>query len=219
MIDIVREIEAVQRSVGEAPLGDTTGRSVRMRREYDAALDDVWDAVTNPERIGRWFLPISGDFRLGGSYQFEGNAGGRIVACERPSRLRVTWVYGPPSDAPDSEVEVRLASVGPDRTALELEHVAVVPDEFWDQFGPGAVGVGWDGGLLGLTLHLRSGAGVDDPIAWQVSPEGIAFFTASSDSWGAASRAAGVPADVVARQVAATTTFYTVDPSAAAPEA
>jgi uncharacterized protein YndB with AHSA1/START domain len=218
MIDVIREIQAVQRSVGSAPLGSTEGRSVRLRREYDAPIEDVWDAVTNPERIGRWFLPISGDFRLGGTYQFEGNAGGRIVACERPSRLRVTWVYGPPSDAPDSEVEVRLTAADADRTVLELEHVAVVPEEFWGQFGPGAVGVGWDGGLLGLTLHLR-GDSVGDPMAWQMTDEARAFYTASSESWGEASRAAGEPADLVAQQVAATTTFYTVDPSAPAPEA
>ena len=34
----------------------------------DAAIDDVWDACTNPERIPRWFLPVSGDLRLGGRY-------------------------------------------------------------------------------------------------------------------------------------------------------
>jgi uncharacterized protein YndB with AHSA1/START domain len=217
MIDVIREIEAVQRSVASAPLGTMQGHAVRLRREYSAPIDDVWDALTNPERIGRWFLPISGDYRLGGTYQFEGNAGGRIVACERPSRLRVTWVYGPPSDAPDSEVEVRLTAADGERTVLELEHLAVVPDEFWDQFGPGAVGVGWDGGFLGLALHLRGGS-VDDPLAWQLSDEGRAFNTASSESWGDASRAAGEPADVVAQQVAATTTFYTVDPSAATQE-
>ena len=111
MIDIVREIEAVQREVGEGTVPAGAGRSIRLQREYDAPIEDVWDALTNPERIGRWFLPISGDYRLGGRYQFEGNAGGRIVACEQPHRLNVTWEYGPAAGEADASVlELRLSS-------------------------------------------------------------------------------------------------------------
>ena len=104
---------------------------------------------------------------------------------------------------------------GDEATDLELEHVAVVPDEFWDQFGPGAVGVGWEQGALGLALHLRGGS-VGDPVAWQLSTEGVDYATRSSAGWGAAIPAAGVDPDVVARNVAATTAFYTVDPNASA---
>ncbi len=167
MIDIVREIEAVQREVGTGRIAAGEGRAIRLRRTYDAPIDDVWDALTNPDRIGRWFLPISGDYRLGGRYQFEGNAGGEIVACERPNRLRITWAYGEvASDADVSELEVRLSSAGDEATVLELEHTAILPDEMWIEYGPGAVGVGWDQGALGLALHLR-GESVGDPTAWQ----------------------------------------------------
>ena len=48
----------------------------------------MWDACTDPERIGRWFLPVSGDLRLGGRYQLEGNAGGEILRCEPPTCSR-----------------------------------------------------------------------------------------------------------------------------------
>ena len=129
-------------------------------------MDDVWDALTDPGRIGRWFLPISGDYRLGGRYQFEGNAGGEILECDKPNRLKVSWVYmdtGNPADV--SEVELRLTPDGDDATTLELVHTAIVPEEMWDQYGPGAVGVGWEGGLLGLELHLLGGS-VGDPLAW-----------------------------------------------------
>jgi uncharacterized protein YndB with AHSA1/START domain len=216
MIDIVREIEATQREVGTGRIAAGEGRTVRLRRTYQAPIEDVWDALTNPERIGRWFLPISGDYRVGGRYQFEGNAGGEIVACERPNRLRVTWVYGDTGAPTDvSEVQVRLATDGDQATTLELEHTAVVPDEMWDQFGPGAVGVGWDGGMLGLALHLRGGS-VDDPMEWQLSEEGRAFHTRSSEAWGEAHRAAGADPETVERTVANTTAFYTVDPNAEA---
>ena len=213
MIDIVHEIEAVHRETGPAPLGAVEGRAVRLRRTYDAPIDDVWDALTNPERLGRWFLPISGDYRIGGHYQFEGNAGGEILACDRPNRLRATWVFGPPGDGPASEVEVRLTPAADGRTEFELEHVAVVPEEFWEQYGPGAVGVGWEGGVLGLALHLHGGS-VGDPIAWQVSDEGREFNTRSSEAWGTAYLAAGAAPEAVARAVANTTAFYAPEPDA-----
>jgi uncharacterized protein YndB with AHSA1/START domain len=212
MIDIVREIESSQREVGESRMTDgATVRSVRFRRDFHAPIEDVWDALTNPERIGRWFLPISGDYRLGGRYQFEGNAGGEILVCEAPNRLKATWVYGEMSDGGLSEVEIRLTRLDDDRTRFEFDHSATVPEEQWGQFGPGAVGVGWDGGLLGLSLHLRGGS-VGDGVAWQLSDEGRAFLTRSSEAWGAAHRASGADEETVATGVRNTTAFYAPDP-------
>ena len=216
MIDTVREIEAVQRELDMGRLGEAEARVITMRRTYDAPIDDVWDALTNPDRIARWFMPISGDYRVGGRYQLEGNAGGEIIACERPNRFRITWVYGEPTDGNSSEVEVRLAPAGAEATDFEMEHVAVVPDEFWTQFGPGAVGVGWDMGLLGLGLYLRTGKTVGDPVAWQLSDEGRDFATRSSEAWGAANEAAGADPDAAATAVANTIAFYTTDPAAEA---
>ena len=214
MIDIIREIEAVRRSTGDRETRAGRGKAVVLERDFDAAIDEVWDAVTSPERISRWFLPISGDYRVGGRYQLEGNAGGEIVACERPSRFKVTWFFGAPEAPEDvSEVEVRLASVAGDRTRLQLEHVADVPEGRWPEYGPGAVGVGWDGALLGLGLHLRGGS-VGDPNAWMVSDEGREFFTRSSEAWGEANRAAGADPEAVAKAVANTTAFYAPEPEA-----
>ena len=215
MIDVIHQIEAVRREVGPGRLTAGEGHTVTLSRTYRAAIDDVWDALTDPKRIGRWFLPISGDYRLGGRYQFEGNAGGEILECERPQRLKVSWVYmdtGNPADV--SEVELRLTPDGAEATTLELVHTAIVPDEMWDQYGPGAVGVGWEGGLLGLELHL-SGGSVDDPVAWQVGSEGRDFNTRSSIAWGEASRAAGVDEPTVARNVEQTTAFYVPAPETA----
>ncbi len=216
MIDIVREIEAAKRAVTSGRIAAGEGRTVRLERTYDAPIEDVWDALTNPERIGRWFLPISGDYRIGGRYQFEGNAGGEILTCEAPNRLRATWVYGEVASPADiSEIEVRLTSAGPESTTLVLEHTAIVPEEMWGQFGPGAVGVGWDGGLLGLSLHLQGGS-LEDPIAWQLSDEGREFFRRCSEAWGAANVAAGADPTAAASAVANTTAFYAPDPEAPA---
>jgi uncharacterized protein YndB with AHSA1/START domain len=204
MIDIVTEINATRRSVGAGHGDADQERSVRLRRCYDAAVEDVWDACTSPERIARWFLPLSGDLRPGGSYQLEGNAGGEILRCEPPRLLRVTWCFG---DAPPSEVEVRLSPGDNEDTVLELEHTMRVAP-LWAEFGPGAVGVGWDQVLLGLGRHL---AGSENPDArsWPRSAEGREFVTRSSQAWGAAHQAAGVTAAEAGTAARNTARFYT----------
>ena len=69
-------------------------RAVTLARSYAAAVEDVWDAVTNGERIRRWFAPVSGDLEPGGRYQLEGNAGGVITACRPLSYFALTWEFG-----------------------------------------------------------------------------------------------------------------------------
>jgi uncharacterized protein YndB with AHSA1/START domain len=209
MIDIMSELAAVHRSTGFGKVPAGEGRTVTLSRRYDAAIADVWDAITDPERISRWFLPVSGDLRLGGRYQLEGNAGGEIMKCEPPELLKVTWIFGPDADPNSSEVEVRLTATGDESTDLELVHTAIVPDEMWSQFGPGAVGVGWDGGLFGLGLHLQGRVmTAEEREAWPASDEGRQFNTGSSQAWGAAYQAAGATAEEAAAAVENTTKFY-----------
>lgn len=206
-MNIVDEINAIHRAVGSREVSGEEAHTVLLRRTYDAAAEDVWDACTTPERLGRWFLPVSGDLRLGGRYQLQGNAGGEILQCEPPKLLRVSWVMG---EAPGfSEVEVRLTAQDEERTVLELEHVAVVPPGMWDQFGPGAVGVGWDLTLLGLGLFLAGREiGPEKAEKWQFTDEAREFTTGSSEAWGTAYAASGASEETAAAAVAATTGFY-----------
>jgi uncharacterized protein YndB with AHSA1/START domain len=212
MIDVVQQINAVQRQIGTRVLEAGEARTATVSRSYAAAVEDVWDACTNPERIPRWFLPVTGELRVGGRYQLEGNAGGTIERCDPPHSFATTWEYG----GEVSWIEVRLAPQADGGTRFELEHTAHIDDDRWAEFGPGATGVGWDLALMGLAEHLESGAGVDPQAAaaWAASEEGRRFMALSSERWGEASVAGGT--DPTAARAAAdrTTAFYTGAPAA-----
>jgi uncharacterized protein YndB with AHSA1/START domain len=212
MKDLIDELHGTTRAVGTDKLPAGDAQVVTLSRGYSAEVEDVWDAITDPERIARWFLPVSGDLRLGGTYQLEGNAGGEIRACEPPHRLLLTWIFGEPPGPEDSSlVEVRLESDPDGGTTLTLVHTAVVPPEMWDQFGPGGVGVGWDLAVIGLTAHL-AGIELGSPEELETKPEMREAMTASSEAWGAAYEASGVDAELAARTTAATTAFYVPPP-------
>lgn len=213
MIDTTSQISAVRRQLGRRVLEAGEARVMTISQTYDASVEDVWDACTNPERIPRWFLPISGDLRLGGRYQLEGNAGGTVERCDPPKSFTVTWEM----QGDVSWVEVRLTPAEDGRTRFELEHVAHVAQEFWDQYGPGAVGVGWDLALLGLASYLAAdGSGVtpEQSEAWMASEEGRQFATASSERWCEASIAAGTEEAAARGAAERTTAFYTGAPQA-----
>ncbi|WP_410808964.1 SRPBCC family protein [Micromonospora sp. 067-2] len=213
MIDATEQINAVQRQVGSRTLEAGEARVSTISQTYRTTVEDLWDACTNAERIPRWFLPISGDLRLHGTYQLQGNAGGTIESCEPPHRLTATWEYG----GEVSWIEVRITPVGKEQARFELDHIAHVDQDRWTQFGPGAVGVGWDLGLLGLASYLAgdgSGVSPEQSVEWSASDEGRRFMEASSQLWGEASIAAGTDADEAKAAAERTTAFYTGAPAA-----
>ena len=176
------------------------------RRTYPTAQADLWDALTSAERIPRWFLPVSGELKVGGRYQFEGNAGGVVERCQEPESFAVTWEFG----GMVSWLRVTLTPDGPG-TRLELVHEAPVDPGMWEQYGPGAVGVGWDLGLMGLGLHLESGAPVDPAtaVAFPASPEGAEFIRQAATGWAEAAVEDGDEPGQAHAAAARTMAFYT----------
>jgi uncharacterized protein YndB with AHSA1/START domain len=204
--DILRYIGAVTREVQTREREGRPARVVIATCAYDTAIEDVWDAITNPDRIPRWFLPIEGDLRPGGRYQLQGNAGGTITACEPLRHLGVTWEFG----GQVTWVEVRLTALSDGGTRLRLEHIAHVPDEVWNQYGPGATGVGWDLTMMGLRQHLGTGEAVDPEqwAAWMISEEGKGFIRQSSGEWCRASISAGTDEALALGAASRTVAFY-----------
>lgn len=203
--DFESQLGEVERSVGPLERDGKSAFAVVISRAFTATLGDVWEAVTSAERIPRWFLPVTGELVLGGRFQIEGNAGGEITACEPMSRFAVTWEFA--GDV--SWVEVRLSEEGADRVRLTISHEQL-HSPFWDHYGPGATGVGWEMALMGIAFHLEQpDVPIPDPEAFAFSPEGRACLTASSEAWGHVAIATGEDpgaADLAARR---TTAFYT----------
>src|SRR6185369_14143596 len=77
--------------------GTGTG-TVRMEDRYDTDIDDLWSALTEPQRLARWIGEVEGDLGLGGDFRarftssWEGP--GRVDVCEPPRRLLVTMEPG-----------------------------------------------------------------------------------------------------------------------------
>lgn len=203
--DVEHHLDAMKRSVSWLDRDGLPAGGVSLSRCYETSLADLWDAVTSGERIPRWFAPVSGDLRLGGRYQVEGNAGGEITACERHSHYVLTWEFG--GDV--SWVEVRVEDEGSGRARLTLTHTAHL-SEHWDTFGPGAGGVGWEMGFLGLALYLAEPDWPKpDVLEFATSADGKAFITGSSEGWGHAAVAAGTDPEAAAAAARQTTAFYT----------
>ncbi len=198
MHDLIAALEQAGRTVADTELRNAPAHVVELRRALRAPVADVWEACTRPERVRRWFLPLSGDLRPGGSFQLEGNAGGTITTCEPPHRLQLTWQFG---DAEPSLVSLELAPAGDDTTELVLRHT-VPEDDRWAQYGPGAVGVGWDGALAGLAAFIAGDVGPNDH---QLMAD---FMRMSADLWGAAHQATAVTPEAAQNAAARTRAFY-----------
>lgn len=210
MFDVARHVGAVTREVVDREHEGQPARAVIATRIYPTDIDDAWDALTSAERIPRWFMPVSGELKLGGRYQLHGNAGGTITECAPPRRLAVTWEFG----GQTSWVYVTLSEAGAEETRIELEHVAIVDEKgeaFWDQFGPGAVGVGWDLSILGLAAHLESGGSIAPEASkdWTGSDNYRDYVAASSRGWRDASVAYGTDARAAGEAADRTAGFYT----------
>jgi uncharacterized protein YndB with AHSA1/START domain len=189
MSDILDMLNGTHREIDYRETPESRVRSLLIRREYDAEIVDVWDAITDPERLRRWFLPVTGDLREGGTFQLKDNAGGEIRRCDAPNLLAVTWAYG---DTPASDVEIRLSETA-GVTRLELHHAPVAETiDFGGrdidpvlndaETGVWGLGAGWEMGAIALTSYLK-GEFPADTAAAEMSPELLEAANRISAAW------------------------------------
>ena len=84
---------------------------VQMEDRFEAQVDDVWSAVTDPRRLAGWLGEVAGDLRLDGEFRarfvasgWEGT--GRVEACEPPRRLLVLTRDADESSEDSNEVKL-----------------------------------------------------------------------------------------------------------------
>jgi uncharacterized protein YndB with AHSA1/START domain len=185
--------ELLHRDIGAGP-----ARVAVMTRTYETGIDDLWDAVTNPERLARWYTTVTGDFRVGGMFDQVNMGGGVIAECEAPRHLRLVLGKGGAD-----EIEVRLTP-GDDgaTTVLEVQHATTldrheIGGQMYDAIF--CMGGGYYPRLYALDLLLRGELPEDyDATAFHLNPtmrptidRGSAAMQALLDAEAGAGRAAG----------------------------
>jgi uncharacterized protein YndB with AHSA1/START domain len=122
---------------------------VRIEDRFDAGIDEVWSALTEPARLAQWYGEVDGDLRAGGEFRarvfasgWEGT--GRITACEPPCRFATVSAEAGRDEAVH---EVTLTADG-DGTVIVYENQTVPLDFLW------AYGVGEQIHVEDLGLHL-----------------------------------------------------------------
>ena len=198
-----------RRTVEESVYRDAPARIVEGSRTFATDSQDVWDAISSPDRIPQWFLPIRGDLQVGGRYQLEGNASGDILRCEVASAVEISWEFGEST----SWVRLTLASLD-EGSNLKLEHIMPkdeASEAHWNQFGPGATGIGWDLGYLGLGMYLSSGKAMQQQecLEWMASAPGKQFVQDCATQWSDAHVRSGVPKETADAMALATVKAYT----------
>jgi uncharacterized protein YndB with AHSA1/START domain len=158
------------RILGSLRSADSAG-VVRIEDRYETTIDDLWQAVTDPSRVARWYGQVEGDLSQGGEFRTyiadaQIEATGRVEACEPPRRLLVTTreteeSYGDGHGVPpfDQAIEVTLTADG-DQTILAIEVRGMPLDKI------AFYGVGWQVHAEHLAAYLAGRDHGDTEARW-----------------------------------------------------
>ncbi|MFI6374144.1 SRPBCC family protein [Streptomyces sp. NPDC050546] len=121
--------------------------AVRFSRTYDHPLDRVWQFVTDPDELERWF-PSRAEIELrpGGTVRFSGDphmadSTGRVIAVDPPRHLSFEW--------DGDELHFDLEETGDKRTRLTLTNVLQADNT------AARNGAGWEVCLTALDARAR----------------------------------------------------------------
>jgi uncharacterized protein YndB with AHSA1/START domain len=150
------------------PAGEA--RVAVFTRTYATTVEDLWDACTDPERLRRWYVPVTGDLRVGGTFEQMNMGSGTILVCDAPQLLKLSLGGGA------DEIELRLSPGAEEGSAmLEVQHATTLDSheiggEMYDAIF--CMGGGYYPRLLALDLHLRGALPDDyDSAAFHLDPD------------------------------------------------
>jgi uncharacterized protein YndB with AHSA1/START domain len=91
---------------------------VRMEDRLDTGIDDLWRALTDPDRLAQWYGDVEGDLSEKGEFRVRialaGERIGHVGACEPPQRLLLT-MHDPdpqPGQPEQTLIEAQLTAEG-----------------------------------------------------------------------------------------------------------
>jgi uncharacterized protein YndB with AHSA1/START domain len=149
------------RTLGTLRAADGTG-IVRLEDRFDTDMDDLWSALTEPQRLARWLGEVDGDLRQGGEFRalffasgWEGTC--RVEVCEPPRRLLLLTKS---KGEPDGVFEMTLTAAG-EHTVLVVEDRGVPLDHI------AAYGAGDQIHLEDLAAYLAGRDRCDPRTRWQ----------------------------------------------------
>lgn len=208
-MDFERAFGADTREVDKGEREGQPTHLVLASRTYPTSQADLWTAITEKQRIERWFGNVSGDFKLDGRFSIEGNADGKITSCDPPHTLALTWEFG----GNTSWVTATIKNVE-DGALLTLEHELPTDEEseaHWEKYGPGAAGVGWEMAMLGLDGHVQMNGQrvIESGQAWAEGEVGKSRLRSWAEAWGKAQAEDGIPIKIAMETAARTADFYT----------
>lgn len=158
------------RILGSLRAADGVG-VVRIEDRYDTTIDDLWSALTEPDRLARWYGQVEGDLRPGGEFRVylaadDIESTGRVEACEPPRRLLVTSretdeSYRKGQGVPpfDAAIEATLTADG-DQTILVIEVRGMPLDKI------AFYGAGWQIHAENLAAYLAGRERGDTEARW-----------------------------------------------------
>jgi uncharacterized protein YndB with AHSA1/START domain len=149
------------RVVGTLRAANGTG-IVRLEDRFDTDVDDLWSALTEPDRLARWLGTVEGDLRQGGEFHAHYLASGwegtcLVDACEPPRRILLRTSS---PDEPTGVVELTLTADG-DQTVLVIEDRGLPLDQI------AAYGAGNQVHVEDLAAYLAGGERCDARARWQ----------------------------------------------------
>ena len=152
MSELDVELSETERSFGLRQIQAGHARMLVIGRCLPQPIGEVWNALTDPVRIGAYFAEPEGDFRRGGDYSVPGFARGTILRCDAPRLLTVSWI---PPQGNTAELEFHLTDED-GATRVDLRYASVrkrfaVMDPEVDEW---AAGPGWEFFLDSLAAHL-----------------------------------------------------------------
>ena len=138
---------------------------LHMDDVYDTDIDDLWSALTKPDRLARWIVRVDGDLGVGGDFEANFVSGwegrGTVDVCEPPRRLLVTTTQ---DGGTVTTIEAQLSADG-ERTRLIIEERGTLISEL------AAHGAGWQAHIEDLVAYLDGRPTSDWETRWhELSP-------------------------------------------------